>query len=231
MKRLTLVMIMLVLGAGALQAQTYETLNIIGYLYESDNTPGTPGFPPSDAGDVLAGLGFVDGFTYTPFFATADYEYTWILDGLVSQGAVDQGGGIYQIFYTGGTLDLVADEIAGAGYTPAFYGIDPPQPGAVASFSNGEVYLNGTMVNFVLTYDTNTSSGDYQGQVVFELGPNVGAADEELAYPTGLTIAGVLAADSTIPEGYDLEADGNIFHDPTVPNEDMTFSNVKQLFR
>ena len=44
MKRLTLLMIMLVLGAGIAHAQTYETLNIIGYLYESVNAPGTPGF-------------------------------------------------------------------------------------------------------------------------------------------------------------------------------------------
>lgn len=231
MKRLTTLMILLVLGAGAVQAQTYEVIDIIGYLYESDNTPGTPGFPPSDAGDVLAGLGFVDGFSYSPFFAAADHEYTWILDGLVSQGAVDMGGGVMQITYTGGTLDLVADAYAGMGYTPAFYGVDPPQPGAIASFSDGEVYLNGTMVNFVMTYDTGNGVGNYQGSVIFELGPNVGNADEELAYPTGLTIAGVVGMDSTIPEGYDLEADGHIYHDPTIPNEDLTFSNVKQLFR
>ncbi|MCB1185346.1 hypothetical protein KDM41_18150, partial [bacterium] len=131
MKRLTLLMIMLVLGAGFAHAQTYETLNIIGYLYESVNAPGTPGFPPSDAGDVLAGLGFVDGFSYSPFFPTADYEYTWVLSGLVSGGAVDQGGGMIQISYTGGTLDLIADEIAAGGYTPAFYGVNPPEPGAV----------------------------------------------------------------------------------------------------
>lgn len=231
MKRLTLLMIMLVLGAGALQAQTYEVIDIIGYLYESDNAPGVQGFPPSDPGDVLAGLGFVDGFSYTPYFAPADYEYTWVLDGLVSGGAVDQGGGVMQVVYTGGTLDLIADPFLGGGYTAAFYGIDPPQPGAIASFSDGEVYLNGTIVNFVMTYNTTNGSGNYQGSVIFALGPNVGSEDEELAYPLGLTIAGVVGMDSTIPEGYDLEADGHIYHDPTIPNEDATFSDVKRLFR
>lgn len=229
MKRLILLLALLTLGVFTANAQTYEDIDLIGYVYET-GVPGSPGLPPSDPGDVLAGLGFLDGFSYAPFFPVADYEYTWVMDGLVSQGAVDLGNGVFRATYTGGTLDLIADPFLGAGYTPGDYGMDPPQAAAIGSFSDGEVYMYGTITTFVLTYDTVNGTGNYQGSVVFELGPNVGNADEELANPTGLTLAGTLD-DSTVPQGYDLESDGHIYLDPTVPNEDVTWSGLKNLYR
>ena len=44
-------LVVLLAGAGA-RAQTYAVMDMIGYLFESDNAPGEQGFPPSDAGDV-----------------------------------------------------------------------------------------------------------------------------------------------------------------------------------
>jgi hypothetical protein len=39
------------------------------------------------------------------------------------------------------------------------------------------------------------------------------------------------AADQTVPEGYDLETDGHIYYDGTIPvNDTMTWGSVKSLF-
>ena len=220
-------------ATGLAQAQSFEVLNIIGYMYESDNTPGTPGFPPSDAGDVLAGIGFVDNISHPLTWSTADYEYTWVIDGLVSMGQIDLGGGVIRVYYTGGTIDIIADRYLDTGYTMPFYGVDPPDAGAIGSFSNGDAYLSGVFTQFVLTYNTTNFSGNYQGAVTFTLGTNYGELGDMLANPDGMAIAGLVGvgADSTIPEGYDCEADGSIYYDPTIPNEDTTFSNLKNLYR
>lgn len=232
MKRLSWMMVLLVLGAVTAQAQTYEVIDVIGYLYESDNDPAATGFPPSQAGDVLAGVGFVDNFGYTPYWDPIAYEYTWILDGLVSGGEVDLGNGLIRMFYSGGTLDFVAQNRAGPGYTMPFYGVNPPDPSAIGTFTDGDVYLHGVITQFVLTFDTLNHSGNYQGAIQFELGSSF-HPDLELLFPDGMTIAGVVGAgaDSTVPDGYDMEADGHVYHDPTIPNDDLTWSQVKNLYR
>jgi hypothetical protein len=218
--------------SGAAMAQQYAILDMIGYLYESDNNAAVQGFPPSDPGDVLAGLGFIDGVNQPLTWSTDDYEYTWVLDGLVSTGAIDLGGGRFRVSYTGGTIDIVADEFMGAGYTHGDYGIDPPQAAAINTFSNGIVYLQGAFTYFVMTFDTNLHVGNFEGHIVFELGPYAGPF-EELANPNGLTIAGVIdiVGDATIPDGYDLEADGHIYVDPTVPTETASWGGIKNLYR
>ena len=225
-------MILLVLGAVTVQAQTFEVIDVIGYMYESDNDPGVAGFPPSNPGDVLAGVGFVDNFGYTPVWDPTMFEYTWAVDGLVSTGEVDLGNGLVRIFYTGGTIDIIAQNTSDIGYTMPFYGVNPPDAGANATFTDGNIYLTGTFTQFVMTYDTTNHSGNYQGAIQFELGPTFGA-EEELLYPDGMTIAGAVGsgADSTIPDGYDMEVDGHVYHDPTIPNEDRTMSQVKNLYR
>ena len=226
-------LVMLCSAFGLAQAQSFEVMNIIGYMYESDNTPGATGFPPSDPGDVLAGVGFVDNISHPLTWSTTDYEYTWVIDGLLSQGQIDLGGGVYRVYYTGGTVDIVADRYLDPGYTMPFYGVDPPDAGAISSFSDGDVYLSGVFTSFVMTFDTTNFSGNYQGGVTFTLGTNYGELDEVLLNPDGLAIAGLVGvgADSTIPEGYDFEADGSIYYDPTVPNEDATWSSLKNLYR
>jgi hypothetical protein len=219
-------------GAGVAHAQS-DVMDIIGFLYESDNTPGVQGFPPSNPGDVLAGLGFVDNISAPLTWSQDDYEYTFVLEGLVSLGETDLGGGNFRTFYTGGTIDIIAQEYADAGYTIPYYGVDPPDPMAIATFSDGEVYLHGTFTNFAVTYNVNTSSGNFQGQLVFELGSHYDELGQELQDPNAVTIAGLIGqdVDPAVPEGYDLEADGHIYYDGTIPNEDMTWTELKNLYR
>ena len=218
---------------GLANAQSYEVMNTIGYMYESDNAPGVVGFPPSNPGDVLAGLGFVDNISHPLTWSTADFEYTWVIDGLVSQGAIDLGNGVFRVYYTGGTIEIIADEYLSAGYTMPFYGVDPPDGYAISTFSDGDIYLSGVFTQFVVTWDTTNSSGNYQGAVTFTLGTNYGELGDYLANPDGMTIAGLVGAQvgTTGPEGYGFEADGSIYCGPTIPNEDRTFSDLKNLYR
>lgn len=208
-------------------------MDIIGYLFESDNAPGVVGFPPSDPGDVLAGVGFIDNISAPLTWSTSDYEYTFVLSDLVSMGQTDLGGGLYRTFYTGGTIDVIAQAYADGGYTMPFYGVDPPDAGALASFGDGEVYLHGTFSNFAVTYNTTTFSGNFQGVLTFELGTHFSELGQELQNPDAMTIAGLVGqdVDPTVPDGYDLEADGHIYYDGTIPTENMTWSQLKNLFR
>lgn len=216
--------------AGAAWAQS-DVMDTIGYLYESDNDPGVVGFPPSNPGDVLAGVGFVDNISAPLTWSTTDYEYTWIISDLVSLGQTDLGDGRIRMFYTGGTIDIFAQAYLDAGYTLPMYGMDPPDAGALASFGDGEVYLHGTFSNFALTYNPTTGAGDYQGFLLFTLGTHFTELGQELQNPNAVTIAGVIGNDSTIPQGYDLESDGHIYYDGTIPTEAKSWGAVKNLYR
>ncbi len=232
----------IVLAAGAGFAQTdYAMLDIIGYLYESD-TPASGTvppedvdmFPPSNAGDVLAGLGFIDNVS-DPLIWGVDfsvYQYTWVLGGLVSGGQVVLGDGTLRIFYSGGTIDIMADPLLDIGYTTPYYGTNPPDAGAISSFGDGYLYLHGVFSNFVMDFDPISEAGSFQGFIDFTLGTHFAPGNEQLENGDGYTLSGVLGpgADGTIPEGYDLETDGHIWFDPTVPDEDMTWGGVKNLY-
>ncbi|MBU1072904.1 hypothetical protein KKG45_06635, partial [bacterium] len=87
--------------------------------------------------------------------------------------------------------------------------------------------------NFAVTYNTTNSSGNFQGMLVFELGTHFSELGQELQDPNAVTIAGLIGqdVDPTVPDGYDLEADGHIYYDGTIPNEDMTWSSLKNLYR
>lgn len=230
--RILIISVVLLLATGSVQAQ-FMSMDVLGFLYETDNTPGVQGFPPSNYGDVLAGLGFIDGFSMPMFFNPADYEYTWQIQGLVSQGEIDLGNGQIRMYYNGGTVDIFIDEFMGPGYTYPMYGIDPPDPAVISDFTDGTLYLHGTFTSFVLTYDTVNHFGNYQGLITFELGPDVINPGEYLANPDGMTLAGTigLALDPTIPDGYDMETDGHMYFDPTIPNEDQTWGHIKNLYR
>ncbi|MDO9695634.1 MAG: hypothetical protein Q7W56_13010 [Candidatus Latescibacteria bacterium] len=216
--------------AGSAAAQS-DVMDTIGYLFESNNDPSVVGFPPSDAGDVLAGVGFVDNISAPLTWSTADYEYTWVIGDLVSGGAADLGNGSFRIYYTGGTIDIYAQAFLSGGYSIPDYGVAPPDPLALATFSDGDVYLHGVFTNFSLTYNPTTGIGSYVGTLTFELGTHFTELGQELQNPNGLTLAGTVLNDATIPEGYDMETDGHIYYDGTIPTESKSWGEVKNLYR
>ncbi|MHB8078026.1 MAG: hypothetical protein ACYDIE_02050 [Candidatus Krumholzibacteriia bacterium] len=219
----------LVLLASSALAEGLTILNFDGFLYESDNAAGVVGFPPSDPGDVLAGVGLIAGIDPPLSWSTTDYLYSWAIEGLVSTGAYDMGGGESLIVYNGGTLEIVAQAYAGPGYTVPDYGVEPPNSTAPATFIDGNPYLHGVFTSFYMVYNTTTHTGHYEGTLNFTLGSNLG----ELVNPYGYTLAGTVdpVGAITIPTGYDLEAVGHVDFDSTIPVSNSTWGDVKNLYR
>ena len=63
-----LLLLLMILGVAAwppslAHARALTILDFEGFVYESDNTPGVVGFPPSNPGDVLAGCGLITGMS------------------------------------------------------------------------------------------------------------------------------------------------------------------------
>jgi len=229
-----LLLLLMILGVAALppslaHARALTILDFEGFVYESDNTPGAVGFPPSNPGDVLAGCGLITGMSAPLTWSTDDYQYTWVLSDLVSIGEYDLGNGVILIDYAGGALDIYADAFAGPGYTAPVHGIEPPNATAPSTFADGNLYLHGVFSSFTMFYFPSLSTGQYEGMLTFQLGSNLG----ELENPAGYTFAGTVDPSGaiTIPTGYDLEAVGHIDFDPAIPTEPSTWGEVKNLYR
>ncbi len=221
------IVLVLVMAAGAAFAQPDTMLDFTGLLYESDNTPGAIGFPPSDVGDVLAGGGFIQNINPALPWTLDDNEFTFFMSDLVSTGQIDIGGGILQISYTGGTLAFASDLFADGGFTAADYGIDPPNATMQSTFMDGTVVLSGEFTSFSMTFNPATHTGNFEGTVTW-----TGGADLIEVPSDGYTFAGTVdATNAQIPEGYDLETVGHVNFDPSISVEPSAWGDVKALFR
>jgi hypothetical protein len=232
MKKLILVSTCVML-AGTVQAQIYTMLDFTGFLYESDNTPGVQGYPPSNPGDVLSGVGFVESIgtelSDDPDWDLNEFEITWVLSNLISYGETDLGSGLYQIFYTGGTFDIVGDRYTRPNHSASVYGIEPPNATAPATFWDSRIYLHGELTDFFMICDTNLNTGYYESRMIFTSGTEL---SDLVHNPEGFTVAGTVNQGSApIPDGYDLEAIGHITFDALIPASKSTWGQVKNLFR
>jgi hypothetical protein len=217
----------LVMSTGVCWAQN-TILDFTGFMYEEDNTPGAIGFPPSDAGDVLTAVGHIESISQPLMWSPDSYEYTIYISDLVSDGWYDIGGGCYYITYSGGACDIIAQEYAGAGYTAPDYGIEPPNATVPSTFIDGEVYLHGEFYSFYMVYYPTLHVGNFEGLINWTLHPDLG----ELFDPEGNIFAGTvdpLAA--PVPDGFDMEMDGHVDFNPTIPVERDTWGDLKLLYR
>lgn len=219
----------LVLLPVALVAQETQTiLDFTGFMYEVDNTPGEVGFPPSNFGDVMAGVGYIESMSQPLIWSPDDYQYTIYISDLVSDGEFDIGAGTFYITYSGGFVDVIAQRYDDPGYTSPDYGVEPPNATAPSTFTDGDIYLHGEFYSFYMLYYPTLHVGNFEGLINWTLHPDLG----ELFNPEGNVFAGTvdpLAA--PVPDGYDLEMDGHVTFDPTIPTEASTWGNVKNLYR
>lgn len=233
MRTILIVYSIILIATVAIAQDEFTVLDIIGFVYESDNSPDTTGFEESNPGDILAGFGFVDNTSDPIEWSTEEYCYTWYMSELVSTGAVNVGGNIDRIVYSGGTINIIADAYTNPSYSDPLFGTDPPQNQFLDTFTDGQILLNGTFDSFALTYDNILGVGNYQGMITFELGPWFQNQGYELEDPTGFTIAGVVNIDndSTVPHGFDLSTDGHVYYMSTISNNDVSWGSIKNLFR
>jgi hypothetical protein len=209
-------------------AQPQTILDFTGFMYESDNTPGVVGYPPSNVGDVLEGVGFIESMSEPLVWSPDDYQYTIVISDLVSMGETDFGGGMFYIDYTGGTVDIVAQRYDDMAYTAPDYGIEPPNATAPLTFADGAIYLHGVFSSFYMIYYPALHVGNFEGYINWTIHPDIG----ELFDPLGNIFSGTvdpLAAQ--VPDGYDLEMDGHVTFNPTIPVEPGSWGQVKNLYR
>jgi len=219
MKKLLFVMATVVLTAGVASAQN-ALIDFQGYSYE------TGGFQPSNLGDVLSIVGVVDALDVRFGVNLGTEEVTVYVTGLLSGGEVPVGGGIVQIAYAGGTIDMYRDPSQDHDY-----GVNPPNATAPPTFVNGSLFLGGTLSSFFLYYDTTTGSGAYEANANFTAGS--GLATLNLINATGYTFGGVLndaTAAGNVPQGYDLQVDGVVEVRVPVAVKAESWSAVKGLY-
>jgi hypothetical protein len=206
--------------AGGAAAQN-AIIDYQGYAWE------TGGVPPSNSTDVLSIVGVVDAIDSRFGVNFATEEVTLYVTGLASTGQVDQGGGIFSISYTGGSIDLYRDPARDHDY-----GVSPPNPTAPPTFVNGALFLGGTFSSFFLFFDTNTGSGAYEGSVTFTSGSGLATLNQIQA--NGYTFGGTLdttTSGGNVPAGYDLQVDGVIEVEVSVGVEQKSWSTIKDLYR
>jgi hypothetical protein len=194
-------------------ANAASLIDFQGYSYESG------GFPPSNVGDALNFVALVDGLTPPLSWNPAGNEYTLHLTSLTSTGTQQPDPNNIVVNYLGGTLAIHEDSSFNS--NPA---VNPPNASVPSSYTDGPLYLGGTLTNFTIFFNTQFNSGAFEADVTFS---NGGHFSELGAQTTGYTFGGVFIFGT--PQGYDLQWDGQVLLDP-VPVENVTWGAVKNLF-
>jgi hypothetical protein len=198
--------------------------NIISY---NGNTWEDGGFPPSNVGDVMYGVGDITDVFFPLAWDTNLYQYTWYAWGLTSLGESVNGTEV-TVLYVGGEFQIYVDDFAPSG-TNRDYGSNPPNATAPSTFTdatNGDPnYLHGNFTSFQVVYNTASNDGNWEGTLYFNSGTyvnNVGAQN-------GYTFTATLGPPFP-PEGYALEGAGDIFLEPN-STEPTSWGNIKGLYQ
>lgn len=210
----------LALSLAALPASAGQIIlmDYTGFAWE------TGGVPSSNPGDVLALTAVA--LDYDPMFGVdpATQEVTIYIYALVSTGEFVDIFGNTRISYTGGMIEVYEGPILDHDW-----GTFPPN-GQQATFTNGSLLFEGAFTDFFLTLAPN-GQGAYEGNIdgVGGTAANIcdGAAD--CAYTFGGAFQREIGAQ--IPDGYDLQIDGTLEVDASVPARTVSFGAVKTLFR
>lgn len=193
------------------------TIDYLGYGWEDG------ALPPSNPGDVLTCVGTADNVDAIFGVDLGTEELTFHLYGLVSVGEVPLGGGIVMISYTGGMLDVWRD-----GAQNADYGINPPNGTAPSSFTDGTLFFSGAFNSFTLFLNPD-GSGAFEGNLDGVGGEILGSMCTNCAYTWGGSFTS--GSGAQVPDGYDIQMDGELQIEDSVANEDATWSQLKTLFR
>ena len=199
-----LALLLLTAVVPAAHAQGIQIIDYLGYAWE------TGGILPSDPGDVLTFVGTSDWVDPLVGVDLGTEEVTFYIHDLVSASTSVDALGTTTILYSGGVLEVYRDAAKNADY-----GTAPPNGTAPASFTDGVLLLKGNFTSFGITID-NTGAGFFGG-------PADGVGGELITACTGCIYTwggSFVAGTAQTPDGYDLQMDGVLKVDPTVPVQD-----------
>lgn len=174
------------------------TLDYQGYAYETGD------FPPSVPGDTLRIPLVVTALAQDLGIDLGTEELTGWIDGLLSGGPQDGGDAVTFFTFSTGRIEFYRDALRDHSFDPL-----PPNAAVPSTFTNGTLCLAGTISDFVLYLDTDTNSGAYEGNVVFDTGDCLATLEAQRA--EGYTFGGIVTRavlGNALPQGYGLSVDG-----------------------
>jgi hypothetical protein len=213
-QRLLFATIVLALAAVPAAAQV-ATIDYYGFGWE------TGGIPPSNPGDVLTFTGVADFVDPVFGVSLGSAEITFHAHDLISTGEVPLGGGNVVIAYTGGTLDVYVDPAQNADW-----GVFPPNGTSPSSFVDGDLLFSGNFSSFSLFF-TSAGDGAFEGNLDGVAGSILNGGCTDCAFTWG----GAFTPDvAQVPDGYDLQIDGQFEVDLAVPTQETGWGHVKALY-
>ena len=205
-------------------AVTADTLlfDYLGFDYENpDPNPAAFGEP----GSSYVGIGTVPGL-FSPLTAdTTQFQYTYVLSGLTPVNTVAFGTYVI-VDYSPGTLSIYEDsKFSGTG---ADYGNFPPNATAPSSFTDGTLFLTGTLNAFQFVYNSATNSGSYNASYTITGGSQI--VNFPINQRDGWTFAGASGNALSTPDGYLHQVDGQNFLG-AVPARQSSWGRIKASYR
>jgi hypothetical protein len=218
MRRVLAVLSLAVVSLTAAMAYGDTIITYDGNVWEDG------GFPPSNVGDELSGVGFITDVFPPLTWDTSLYEYTHYFWGLLSLGESVNGSEV-TVFYTGGEYQIYVDDFSPVG-TAGTYGVNPPNATVPSSFTDATAdpnYLHGTFTSFYQVFNTASNDGFWEGTLFFDSGSFVSQVGTQNAYTFAATIGGFS------PEGYAAQGAGSIFLTPN-STENTSWGAIKGLY-
>jgi hypothetical protein len=212
------------LGAQVARAQAYLLIDYVGFDYEDpDPVPGDFGEP----GSGYVGLGEVPGLfaPLAPDFA--NNEYTYYIHGLTQTNRQTFGSFIV-VDYTVGRLDVFEDsKTLGTAHD---WGTNPPNAVAPGTFTDGSLFISGSLTNFRFVFNTTNGTGSYEADFEADAGAQLG--NIPVTDRKGWTFAGATKNSTDIPTGYYHQIDGQVFLNNTPTRaQSKSWGGVKGLYR
>ncbi len=216
MKALFLSLVLVFAISAPVAAGEIALMDYSGFAWEDS------GVPTSNPGDILAitavALSYDAAFGVDP----GSQEVTIHIYDLVSTGEVPIGTDTF-IGYTGGRIEIYEDAILDHNW-----GVFPPNV-QQSTFTNGALLFEGDFTEFIL-HLTAAGTGIYEGTIDGVGGTAAAICDglSDCAY----TFGGAFNRDvgAQIPDGYDLQIQGTLEVDASVPTRPTSFGSVKSLF-
>jgi hypothetical protein len=223
MRLRTLFSLAAVCTALALPARSHADVflaDFLGYDYEDPDINPQFGGP----GDWYNAIGLVTEVNPAFVTTTPGQEYTFQFFNLWPT-LTETAGDFVFIYYTSGRVRIFEDNT-----TTATFGVNPPNATAPSTFTDGTLVLGASVNNFVITLDTVTGDGSFDGEVTFDEGSQL--SNIPPGQRSGWTFAGLTSGPGTgTPEGYDHQVDGEIrVQDPT-PATPTTWGKLKATYQ
>jgi hypothetical protein len=211
------------------QAATREFLcGFTGFDYVIPASPGGPGIPTPfiSLGDEYRAVGFVTSFSalLDGVIVPGD-EHTFYLSDAIASSVFFDGHSLEVGFEPHARFRMYEDAAHNGDY-----GANPPNVTAPSTFTDGTLILGADITNFVLVYDYDANTGNFDCTAALDEGSDLSAISP--ARRAGWVMSGTAGRpNNTIPEGYVNQLSGEVQIPDVTPAAHRTWGSLKALYR